>query len=245
MNKSGTIVVELKARSNVASKLISIVEILKRDLAKREKEREELHTGASVESEATDKHRPNNAKDLPYKLYQYTTVSTTRIQVKAKPPKQQRNTTEERGAALQDTPAAHASTTEPVIMSHDHPLGQGQKRKRPVDSSQDSVALARSPLKKTKTTDQVGNEEGEIEDGKIIDDTPNLPGAVSGNGDEKDDEDDEAFEEMRTTSVGTIAQAEEQEEIKTTQERDIPLLTIYLSMSPIPKFAAAYGEQTG
>jgi len=250
--RAASTIVELKAKANVASKLISIVEILKRDLAAREKKRLDSinNTNIAPEEERIAKQKGLlKVKEPKYKLYQYTTITTTRIEVKpkAKPPRQKTKKAEPSQALEQEQPqpAEQDDVIDQVAAQPDEPGEQGQKRKRPADSSQDSTAAAHSPSKKTKLDEHVGaeeREEGELEDGNKRELAMTRQAADEGELDDTEEEAD-GFEEMRPKTAGKDTKPEIEEEAGLKQERDVPVLTIYLSMTPVAELAAAYTEQ--
>ena len=102
---------------------------------------------------ATEKREQPNATHLEhaqYRLYQYTTVSTTRIEVKPKPPKPKKDEPPRQAAKSVEEVCAEKSQAE----VQDAPEHAGRKRKRPIESSQDGMAAAQSPLKKSKLDEQ-------------------------------------------------------------------------------------------
>jgi len=237
--KPARIVVELKAKANVASKLISIVEISKRDLAKREKEWLESHKSAEKGSpgeQQVARQKSSKTKVSGYRLYQYTTVTTTRMKVKPKPAKQKQKAEEPRKISEQ-ADGVEAETEEPEC--------QRQQRKRPLDDSQDSTAAAQSSSKKIKLDEEheKHDEEEEHKDANniqlILKPQELRKGEVN-----EDEEDDEGFEVMRLNSANQDKQAEQDGANSIKQERDVPVLTIYLAMTPVPELAAAFGEQS-
>lgn len=232
---------ELKAKANVASKLISIVEILKRDLAKREQEWLESNESAAESSPGERKiarQKSSKTNVSWYRLYQYTTIITIRIEVKPKPGKQTQKVKE---PSKTSELATHVVAAEEV----EEPVCQGQKRKRPADDSQDSTAAAQSPSKKTKLDEEHEKHEAENEHKDTIDIELIPKRQELGNGEvDEDEEDDEGFEEMRLNSASRDKQAEKDKAVSIKQERDVAVLTIYLAMTPVPELAAAFGEQT-
>jgi len=239
--KPARIVVELKAKANVASKLISIVEILKRDLAKREEEERSESNNSTArlsEEQQTARQSASKLKIHRYSLHQYTTVTTTRIEVKPKPARPKQKAEE---ASKTPKQASHVVEVEET----EEPVCQGQKRKRSAGDSQDSIAAAQSPSKKTKLDkeQEKHDEEGEHKDANTIDVI--LKGQELAKNEVNEDEaDDEGFEEMRPNSARLDKQAEKDYSAGITQERDVPMLTIYLAMMPVPELATAFGEQT-
>jgi len=139
--------------------------------------------------------------------------------------------------------ASIAPTTKSDALAH-----QGQKRKRPADSSQDSVqAAAQSPSKKAKIDEQEADEESELDVAQPIDAVQAQQGGSKAerHKQEEDKDEGEAFEEMDIKQAGTDTKPTSEKEAAIKQERDTPVLTIYLSMTPMPELAAAYGEQSG
>jgi hypothetical protein len=193
-------VVAISAKAQVASKLITVVEILKREVAKWTKER--AVNGATEH------------KSL--KLFQYSNVTTTTIEVKPKPAKQ------EKSKKVKDVPALKAEGTSEAAKESE----QSKKRKR-LASSQDSTAGDRSPVKKAKTLDE-----------------------TTANAEEDDNasEEEDDFEVAAAVSrvAGSLNQktglTEVENELK--QEREVSVLTVYVSLTAIPDLAEAYGEQT-
>lgn len=123
-------VVAITARANVASKLISVVEIVKRDLAKRAKAQSDASAETGEDRNATTVTAANGQKQL----YQYTTVISTTVAVKLKPVKTITTATTASKELLAPAPAAQ----------------QGQKRKRGIDSSQGSIMMQQGSPKKAK-----------------------------------------------------------------------------------------------
>lgn len=208
-------VIAVRAQANVASKLISIVEIVKRDLAKRAK----AQVDAEVESTAGNNSityasaAANGHKNNTYQLFQYTTITSTMVAVKPKP--------------IKKIPAD--TTVSEELIAPETGAQQGQKRKRDIDSSQGSTVLERSAPKKARTGQD--DDQDELENGPVI-----------GEDVAQDDNEgeDEAFEQMRIPGqvIEPAAQADEK------QEKEVAVLKIYLSMTPIAELAEAYGEQT-
>jgi len=208
-------VVTIRAKANVASKLISIVEILKRDLARRATERHETAENAAKDGKA----HTTLSKAPISRLYQYTSVTTIPTEVKIKPPQPK---------------STQPPSTTPTVP--EDPQQQGTKRKRPVDSSQDSstttaIAAARTS-KKQKQDDTPEDEpkapeedEDEDEDFQVMA-TARVTAAGS-------------------TGKDAGAQPTAPETPVTTQIRDIPLLTVYLCSKPVDVLEKMFGEQGG
>jgi len=205
--KTRTVVV-IRAKANVASKLISIVEILKRDLAKRA-------TGSHARENTTDDNETAQQKaarprktPIP-RLYQYTSVITIPTEVKTKP------------APPKPT---QPSSTAPV--APDDVQRQGTKRKRPIDSSQDSTATALTTARTSKKQKQEYSIEDKAE-------TPAI-------------EEEEAFEAMANAAGKDAAtDAAVIDAPVSMQMRNVPLLTVYLCSAPVAVLENALGEQGG
>lgn len=218
-------VVAISAKAPVASKLISIVEIIKRDLAKRTKaqadvgnDTEEDHT-AGVEEDMGEKTTENASAESAHSLtlYQYSTVTTTRVEVKMKPPKRE---------VSKSTDELGIKTPLQAPASGPKPIEKGKKRMRPSDSSQQSTVRDQSPTKKTKLDHPKEQSEAGAAEAKLATDEAG--------------EDDE-FEEMTTPTE--IAEAAKDAKVEAKQEKDVLVLTVYLCLAPVLELAEAYGEQ--
>jgi hypothetical protein len=227
--KTCTVVI-IRAKAKVASKLISIVEILKRDLSRRAVESSDRPPQEKEKATDADKAPALDAssKKTPIlRLYQYTTVTTIPTEVKIKPP-QPKST---------QPPSTTASAPEEAQQ-------QGTKRKRPIDSSQDSTtaAVTRTRTNKKQKSDDSAPPAKEQDEEVQHDDKPET---ISPEEDEADD-----FEVMAKIPVAGISDKDTGAQAvpdapATAQMRDIPLLTVYLCSAPVASLDAAYGEQVG
>jgi len=207
--KTCTVVI-IRAKANVASKLISIVEILKRDLARRASERA-AHETTTEAKEAEQKNATHLPKAPIPRLYQYTSVTTIPTEIKTKP--------------------AQPESTQPLSTAPpapEDPQQQGTKRKRSVDSSQDSTTNSTAGTRTSKKQKQHDSLEDE-------------PGTAVPDEDEAED-----FEVMAHTA-GKDAGAHPAAFLTpmAAQMRDIPLLTVYLCSAPVAVLDEAFGEQVG
>jgi len=217
-------VVAIRAKANVASKLISIVEILKRDLARRANESHEtFQTAAKDDKTAVPDTRRRNA--AIQRIYQYTSVTTIPAEVKIKPP--------------QPKPTSQPPSTTPP--APEDPQKHGTKRKRPVDSSQDStttaIATAAARTSKKQKSDTAPSEQ----DGQPETTAP-------------EEDEDEDFQVMATAKDaaaggagkdGSAQPSAATADASSTQIRDVPLLTVYLCSKPLDVLERTFGEQCG